>query len=598
MQMTTLSLPTDEFDLLAAGSAGADTHTLLRTCQLTKRFLQLRVLADDTANAHPEVRQHIDLLSAVQRTDAAAVATVLGHPQVGAWLSHCLQRLHTTTEPDDVPLDVTVGQIAAVAAAAAIRAGHCAEVTVPLRRGELMLPTLGLARLADAASFDPATIRIEPAGTVVASGGRTIAIPPDPSADAPGWYGLRRLSATAGGHTVVVDLDDLSPHRPSLDPLAPRLSALELAQWQEMLDRSWALLVAVHPRHACMVGVSLRSLIPLAGMPGMASASMTSSDAFGAVFLSRPVDNEMFAATIVHELFHSTLNAILDLIPLHRAPGGELLYSPWRDDPRPLHGILHGAYSFMGVGDFWRRRHENREDREARFEFLRTRHEVEVALRTLLHSDYLTEEGVRFVRAMSANIASWPNPNAPDEAAGAAEDVTDHWLRWRLHNLHPDQAEIDAIATAWRNAEDQHLDLDALRTTIRPVTRTQFRGERGRIRVRTVQLRDPDLFQRIVKGQAERPVEATPADVAYIAGHYADAIERYERELTERPDRAEQWAGLALACRRSGDEEAALVLTSRPEVVRALHRAVTPPASPVQLARWLGKRSVDRVPAR
>jgi HEXXH motif-containing protein len=597
MQMTTLSLSTDDFDLLAAGTARTETHALLRNGQLTKRLLQLRALADDTADSHPEVRQHIDLLTAVQRTDATAVTTVLGHPQVGAWLSHCLRRLHTTTVPDDVPVDVVVGQIAAVAAAAAIRAGHRGEVSLPLRRGEIMLPTLGLARLAGATAFDPAVIRIGPAGTVIAGGERTVAIPADPSADAPGWYGLRRLSASAGGRTIIVDLDDLSPHRECPEPLAARLSAPELARWQEVLDRSWALLVSAHPRYAGMVGGSLLSLVPLADMPALASASMTSSDAFGAVFLSRPADEEMFATTIVHELFHSTLNAVLDLIPLHRAPGGELLHSPWRDDPRPLVGILHGAYSFMGVGDFWQRRHETRDDRDARFKFLRTRGEVGVALRTLLDSDYLTDAGVRFVRAMSAKVASWPNPDTPEDVAGAADDVTDHWLQWRLHNLHPDQAHINAIAAAWLNGEDQPQDLDTVRAEIRPVGRTQFSGERGRFRVRQVQLGDPDLFQRIVTGQAERPAEATPADVAYVAGDYPGAIDRYERQLAERPDRAEQWAGLALACRRAGDQDAARVLTSRPEVVCALHRAVPRPAGPVELARWLGARSVDRVPA-
>ncbi|GIF63850.1 HEXXH motif domain-containing protein [Asanoa ishikariensis] len=597
MKLTSLGLSGADFDSLAAGAARPETYRLLRNGQLTKRFLQLRALADDTAVAHPEVRQHIALLTAVQRTDATAVTMVLGHPQVGAWLSHCLRRLHTTTDADDVPLGVVVGQIAAVAAAAAIRAGHPAEVTVPLRRGEVMLPTLGVAHLADENAFDPATIRIEPAGTVVRMGDRTVAIPPDPSGDAPGWRGLRRLHASADGRTIVADLDDLSPHRDTLEPLAVRASTAELARWQDLLERSWALLVSSHPRHAGLAGESLRSLIPLADLPALASASITSNDAFGAVFLTRPADEEKFATTLVHELFHSMLNAVLELIPLHRASGNELLYSPWRDDPRPLVGILHGAYSFMGVGDFWRRRQENGDDRESRFEFLRTRGEVEVALHTLTQSDLLTDEGVRFVRAMSAKVASWPNPDLPDDATSAADDVTDHWLRWRLLNLHPDAAEIDALAAAWHHADDRRLDLDAVGDTIRPVARTQFSGERGRVRARQIQLRDPALFRRIVDGRAERPAEATPADIAYVAGDWAVAIDRYERQLVEHPDRAEQWAGLALACRRNGDEDGARVLTSRPEVVRALHRAVRS-AGPVELARWLGVRSAVRVPAR
>jgi len=42
-----------------------------------------------------------------------------------------------------------------------------------------------------------------------------------------------------------------------------------------------------------------------------------------------------------------SLNAVVELVDL---PGGkELFYAPWRDDPRPLLGLLHGIYAFTAV---------------------------------------------------------------------------------------------------------------------------------------------------------------------------------------------------------------------------------------------------------
>jgi hypothetical protein len=60
-----------------------------------------------------------------------------------------------------------------------------------------------------------------------------------------------------------------------------------------------------------------------------------------------------FAVGLLHETQHSLLNAttyLFDLIETPHTPG----YSPWRDDPRPTSGILHGAYAYLAVTRFWR----------------------------------------------------------------------------------------------------------------------------------------------------------------------------------------------------------------------------------------------------
>ena len=65
----------------------------------------------------------------------------------------------------------------------------------------------------------------------------------------------------------------------------------------------------------------------------------------------RPVE---LAVTLVHEFQHIKLGGLLHLAPLHDREPTRRLYAPWRDDPRPLGGLLQGVYAFTGVTDFWR----------------------------------------------------------------------------------------------------------------------------------------------------------------------------------------------------------------------------------------------------
>jgi HEXXH motif-containing protein len=79
----------------------------------------------------------------------------------------------------------------------------------------------------------------------------------------------------------------------------------------------------------------------------------------GAMLLSVVDHPLVMADRIIHEFHHNRLFHIEDCGSLFepQSPTKEDFYSPWRNDRRPLKGVLHGLYVFIAVGRFWRRVH-------------------------------------------------------------------------------------------------------------------------------------------------------------------------------------------------------------------------------------------------
>jgi hypothetical protein len=178
---------------------------------------------------------------------------------------------------------------------------------------------------------------------------RAGATPPPPRRAA-----ARHLTATHHGLTLRVRLEDTDPLRSHLG-LTPsgQLTPDEVAEWQRLLASAWQLLTTRHREAAETMAAVLRVIVPVEPDPGSGGLSATSAEAFGAVAISTPGDPRSFAVGLMHEGQHSVLNATLTLFDLV-TPGGPRVWSPWRDDPRPLSGLLHGAYAYQSVTRFWR----------------------------------------------------------------------------------------------------------------------------------------------------------------------------------------------------------------------------------------------------
>ena len=85
-------------------------------------------------------------------------------------------------------------------------------------------------------------------------------------------------------------------------------------------------------------------------------SNVSYSDLPGAFILSAFQEPYWIADALIHELFHNRLFFIQEVEPILIEPDGAEtanFYSPWRDDLRPLNGLLHALYVYIQVVRFW-----------------------------------------------------------------------------------------------------------------------------------------------------------------------------------------------------------------------------------------------------
>ncbi|NUP00181.1 MAG: HEXXH motif domain-containing protein [Nonomuraea sp.] len=424
MTLTPHLLPKEVFLELAAGGGGRDAVDRLWAAQDSKRLLLLRGIRDLAG-----VRHAYELLADIQDTAPEVVRAVLRYPTVGSWGLRTLHALGGRTPPAAWASPAVMASLAAVAA---IRAGREETIEVPVLDGAVVLPSLGRALVPGGEG--PAVVRTANGQAEISAGGVTVRV-----GEGPSWEGLRRIGAAHRGVPVEFVVDDLDPGRmPGARRTEERLTEAELDQWESTLQPAWEILVDRHALVADEVSTVITVLTPLIG-PENGTASATSKLAFGNIGLSTPPDPHSFAVTLAHESQHAKLSGLLDLIPLTRPDDGSRYYAPWRDDPRPLGGLLQGAYAHMGIAAFWQveRREPHPDDLllRAHTEFARWRDGTDAAIRTLRGSGSLTTEGDLFAAEMAAAMAVMCAETVPAEAVRRARVFADrHLTGWRDRN--------------------------------------------------------------------------------------------------------------------------------------------------------------------
>ncbi|WP_063780672.1 HEXXH motif domain-containing protein [Nonomuraea sp. SBT364] len=421
-------LPGDVLSLLAAGGGGAEAVRHLVAAQRSKhRLLVLGVARLASGGGHPgakAVDHAYDVLADVEKKRPEAVDAVLRHPAVGAWAA---RTVHTLTGDGAAAHDAA--QLGGVAAAAAVRAGVPCRVEAPAPAGRVTLPSLGQLVLPEAA--DLVELRVHADGEVTAGGRRVAA----GEREQPGWEPLARIRTGDGALGLLVD--DLDPHRWTSETVIDgRLSAAELRAWQACLDAAWRTLTRHHWTIAAELGSIISVLTPIRP-PDQGMNSASAAGRFGAIAMSTPPDGRWLASTFAHEVQHAKLGAVLDVTDL-LAPDDGRYYAPWRPDPRPLSGLIQGAYAYLGVSGFWRRQRAHETDLRPHIEFGRWRESAYEVTGTLLDSGRLNAPGERFVTAMRRTLSAWLTEPVPAAALDAARRESDeHRAAWQARNRQP-----------------------------------------------------------------------------------------------------------------------------------------------------------------
>ncbi|MEV8313667.1 HEXXH motif domain-containing protein [Streptomyces sp. NPDC059900] len=539
---------------LLSGSCGPNAVNSLRAAERSWRLLLLRALIDAAdgipAAPLPALDDGWQLLNRAWESAPGPVERLLLYPAVGTWAAYALRRVRGSV-PGQSPLWVELGQLHAVAASAAVLAGADFRTTVPVRDGWVVLPMLGGARVPGAEGRWGSAEVSARAGTVLVGGVRR---------DGPGWFPLRELNGE--GCTVV--LDDLDPFRGLRDPQPPQ--PLDTAErYAALFEEAWRLLAHEDPKTARAAATGLSSVVPRPRAELYRPHSASSGDAFGAVVASEPDDAEQFAATLVHEFQHNKLGAFMHLFTLYRDGGTERFYAPWRDDPRPLGGLLQGVYAFFGVTRFYRRR----QTPLGAFEFALWRAQTLRALRGIRDAERLTDLGRELTDALTARLTAWQDePVDPRALDAARQAAADHAASWRAHHVSADARQVARAARAY--AENRPLELpqgaDGADVIVPGRPR---RGLDTRAVLLRRQLADPDALHALGPDPGAVVEGARPEDIALVTGDAALARQRFEARVREEGG-PEAWVGLGLAL-RAEHHPAAEVLLTRPEFVMAVH---------------------------
>jgi uncharacterized protein len=417
-------VPGAEFHALSRGYGGETAiHHLAHAQRIFQRtlvaFVHEQAVATRAGGTIPGgIAPAWDLLSRVDRTHPRSVDAVLAHPYTRVWAAECLKNLRAGTGRSGPALPRRdLGHLAAIAAAAAIRGGVPARITVPVMAGAAHLPSLGRFIVADAGANGAAAIETAQGRFTVTFGASqwTVAMPvpsgAQPGADAAAprrWQPVRVLR----GPGLSISLEDTDPYRDCYaQPPAARLTNAEVARWQRQFGRAWDLITEHHGNYAPGLAAGLTTITPLSPAADH-DTSATARHAFGAIGAALPSDHSTLALLLIHEFQHVKLGALLDLYDLFEQSDHRRFRVRWREDPRPLEGILQGTYAHVAVSDFWRVRRRTTAGAaaaKAAEQFAHWRDGTAEGIEILTESGSLTPLGRTFVEGMRSSVTPWLN---------------------------------------------------------------------------------------------------------------------------------------------------------------------------------------------
>ncbi len=589
-----LSLDEDAVrDFVGPGTSTALLDALAKS-QIRKRLLQLAYVARRVRRDTPELYVHSGLRDAYElliRSSPDDVDAVAAYPSFGRWCA-VAERFIDKESHVTLPAGQVASHLALLGSFAIVAAARSRDAELDLQfgaDGRICLPTLRLV-VDGGLEFAGKSARcaLGPDGIPkFLAEGRALAL--DGTGQSSSGCDLRlRTLPDAAGHLEVNDADPLLRVGYAGEDFE-QIAGEAARRWRATLESAFTALRRILPAGAGEVERSVRVLVPLVTRTSGVHRSAASADASGMVQMSWSASGHQIAEALLHEYYHTKLNALLDLAPVFVGDdGAEDYYSPWRDDPRPLRGVLHGVFSFYIVTFFWHHAYAARPDADVNVhhalrEAVRRRRQVRIAIEQLKSHATLTQAGSVLLDEIQKRVDECDLDTDADPAMDREIDrqLSEHQANWHARRQ----------AREGRSAE-QMARLDALWSAVGGAARAVPRGcalvpmgaasrdawaalgmdrplEVNRV-ADHLSRRDlsfdmlgrlsvvaPDRFHEIVgtlgTGDPDDILaEFLSGHAAYIAGGYEDAARHYGRCLHAVPGNLDMWRDFAFTLRHLG----------------------------------------------
>lgn len=230
------------------------------------------------------------------------------------------------------------------------------------------------------------------------------------------------------------------------------LTATSTIKWLSTLEEAWSWIEEFSTLLASEMLIGIKSLVPIYSHANDVHRSQTFREIPGLIILSWMSNTSIIVEALVHEYHHHKLNALLNLDSIIAHSGEAIYYSPWRNDPRPLDGILQGIYVFQSVLEFWHKflkadipvLQENRLKKRV----YTVKKQLETALKILKNNASFSSLGQALIESVEENINQIePEISAPERQPIDIQ-LKEHQQIWKEKNYNLVEAKIFPITVS------------------------------------------------------------------------------------------------------------------------------------------------------
>ncbi len=171
---------------------------------------------------------------------------------------------------------------------------------------------------------------------------------------------LPRQSALMINETLLLEEPDFDHLRAfydehGLEPLP--IAELFTGHVPAKLCRALAMLAEVAPAHACVLALTHSVQVLRQPDPEIDVSYSHPAIPFSVFVTVCEEDSELaalrVAEAVLHETMHLHLTLLESVVDLVQTGSLAVYYSPWRDEDRPVRGVLHGLFVFRAVQAFY-----------------------------------------------------------------------------------------------------------------------------------------------------------------------------------------------------------------------------------------------------